>query len=79
MIPDGAVLIRDGLIEQPGVTRRIENLDAARGAIEIDAGGRVVMPGFVDSHTHLFYGSRTQIWTTPASARPICRPSQPEC
>src|SRR5438128_1757856 len=57
MIPDGAVLIRDGLVEQPGVTRRIENLDAARGAIEIDAGGRVVMPGFVDSHTHLFYGS----------------------
>jgi imidazolonepropionase len=57
IIPDGAVLIRDGLVEQPGVTRRIENLDAARGAVEIDAGGRVVMPGFVDSHTHLFYGS----------------------
>ncbi|MBS1854256.1 MAG: amidohydrolase family protein [Acidobacteria bacterium] len=53
VIGDGAVLIRDGRIAEVGPTRRLENLAGARGAIEIDASGRVVMPGFVDSHTHL--------------------------
>jgi imidazolonepropionase len=33
----------------------VENLAAARGAFEINAAGRVVMPGFVDSHTHLVF------------------------
>jgi imidazolonepropionase len=32
-------------------------LPAARRAREIDAAGCVVMPGFVDSHTHLIFGS----------------------
>jgi len=58
IIPDGALLIRDGLIDEVGPTRRIENLAAARGALEINATGRVVMPGFVDSHTHLIYPPR---------------------
>jgi imidazolonepropionase len=56
IIPDGAVLIKDGLIVDAGPGRRIENLAAARGAREFDATGRVVMPGFVDSHTHLVFG-----------------------
>jgi imidazolonepropionase len=56
IIPDGAVLIKDGLIVDAGPGRRIENLAAARGARELDATGRVVMPGFVDSHTHLVFG-----------------------
>jgi imidazolonepropionase len=33
----------------------VENLAAARGAVEVNALTRVVMPGFVDSHTHLLY------------------------
>lgn len=56
LIQDGAVLIRDGLVEEIGTTRRLENCVAAKGAVEIDATGRVVMPGFVDSHTHLIHG-----------------------
>jgi len=55
LIPDGSVLIRDGLVEEVGPTRRVENLKAARDAVEISAAGRVVMPGFVDSHTHLAF------------------------
>lgn len=58
VIPDGAVLIVDGVIQAVGPTRRIENLAEARNAEEINAAGRVVMPGFVDSHTHLVGGPR---------------------
>ncbi len=48
IIPDGSVLIRGGVIEEVGSTRRIENLAPARQAREIDAAGKVVMPAFVD-------------------------------
>ena len=41
-----------------GPSRRLENLALARGAEEIDASGRVVMPGFVDSHVHLAVAAR---------------------
>ncbi len=44
------------MIREVGPTRRIENLPDARRARDISAAGRVVMPGFVDSHTHLISG-----------------------
>jgi imidazolonepropionase len=56
IVPNGAVLIKDGVIVDAGPARRIEKLPAARRARESDATGRVVMPGFVDSHTHLVFG-----------------------
>jgi imidazolonepropionase len=56
LIPDGAVLIRDGRIFAVGQGRRVENLAEARNAFEIDATRRVILPGFVDSHTHLVSG-----------------------
>src|ERR1051326_1280974 len=52
IIADGAVLIRDGLIYEVGPSRRVEALREARNAEEISAIGRVVLPGFVDCHTH---------------------------
>ncbi len=48
IIPDGALLIRGGNILEAGPSRRVENLALARDAREINAAGRVVMPGFVD-------------------------------
>jgi imidazolonepropionase len=56
LIQDGAVLIVDGLIHDVGPSRRLENLALARQATLIDASGRVVLPGFVDCHTHLVSG-----------------------
>jgi imidazolonepropionase len=58
IVTDGAMLIRDGLVDEVGLARRVENLAKSRGAEEINARGCIVMPGFVDSHTHLIYPPR---------------------
>lgn len=50
-----ALAITDGLIEAVGSTGQI--LDMAGSARVIDAGGATVLPGFIDSHVHLFGGS----------------------
>jgi len=58
IVSDGAMLVEDGSIRAVGVRREIETLAAANVEF-VDAGGRVVMPGFVDAHTHLiFAGNR---------------------
>ena len=58
IIHDGAMLIRDGKVEAVGARSQIEGLLNSDTQI-IDAGGRVVTPGFVDAHTHLvFAGNR---------------------
>lgn len=59
VIRRGAVLVRDGRIEAVGTAREVESLRAARRAEKITARGMVMLPGFVDSHTHLvFAGNR---------------------
>lgn len=59
IIEDGAVAVKDGIIVFAGSTA-----DARQkifGEVTINAAGKVVMPGFVDPHTHLvFGGSREQ-------------------
>ena len=57
IIRDGGLLIRDGKMDIVGASDEIE--EAARDAEIIDLGGRLVLPGFVDAHTHLvFAGNR---------------------
>lgn len=53
IVPKGALLIRNGIIEDVGPARRVENLAGARRAREVDATGRVVMPAFVDADVSL--------------------------
>jgi imidazolonepropionase len=57
IIEDGAMLMRDGRIEQVGTRSRIEPLISPTCEM-LDAGGRVVMPGFVDAHTHLVFAGQ---------------------
>ena len=55
IIADGALLIRNGVIVAAGARRKIERLAEVRCAKHLDLGGRVVLPGLVDSHTHLIF------------------------
>jgi imidazolonepropionase len=58
IVPDGALLIRDGRIVAAGPRTEVEPLFGAEARV-IHAGGRVVLPGFVDAHTHpVFAGHR---------------------
>ncbi|MGH7231020.1 MAG: imidazolonepropionase [Nitrospiraceae bacterium] len=61
LVRNGAVLIRNQTIEMVGPQARVARSSAARRAVCLDAQGKVVLPGFVDSHTHaLFAGSRLE-------------------
>ncbi|HAF59602.1 MAG TPA: imidazolonepropionase [Bacillota bacterium] len=53
VIEDGAVLMEDGIIAAVGTTEEL--LPHAAGAEVIDCSGKAVLPGFVDSHTHLIF------------------------
>ncbi|MDX1707266.1 MAG: imidazolonepropionase [Desulfobacterales bacterium] len=61
IIADGAVLIKDGIIEAVGRSADIEkqlkkdSLDPSEFDT-IDARDKAVLPGFIDSHTHLVFG-----------------------
>jgi imidazolonepropionase len=54
IVNDGAMLVRDGRVAAVGSLREIEPI--ARDPEVVDAGGRAVVPGFVDAHTHLVFG-----------------------
>ncbi len=60
IIRDGAVIIKKGRIFWVGKTGDLpKEFGLSKEGREIDATGKVVMPGLIDSHTHLiFAGSR---------------------
>ena len=60
MIKNGTVAIKEGKIFWIGKTEECpKEISLGRGGHEIDAAGKVVMPGLIDAHTHLiFAGSR---------------------
>src|SRR5215813_3613924 len=58
IVNDGALLAVDGKITHVGSRAQIESLITPECEV-VDAGSRVVMPGFVDAHTHpVFAGTR---------------------
>lgn len=58
IVEDGAMLVRGGRIVRTGASAEIEPLIDADCEM-LDAGGRVLLPGFVDAHAHpVFAGDR---------------------
>ena len=56
IIDDASIYIRDGVIAALGAASEVASSPTGR---TLDAGGSVVMPGFVDAHTHpVFAGTR---------------------
>ncbi|MEO1020525.1 MAG: amidohydrolase family protein, partial [Pseudomonadota bacterium] len=50
-IADGALLVRDNVIEAVGTTARLEGIAADR---VLDLNGHVVMPGMINTHHHMY-------------------------
>lgn len=66
VISDASVVIENGVIAYVGDSRTAPAAD-----VEIHAGGRCVLPGFVDSHTHLvFAGDRSDEFAARMAGRP---------
>ena len=53
----GAMLIRDGVIAAIGPVAQVEKLSESKRAQLLDVDGRIVLHGFVDSHTHLIHAA----------------------
>ena len=75
---NGTVVLPDRLLEDAvvdcagGRIRRIGRPRTARGAMEVDAGGGYIVPGFVDIHVHGGDGADFMDGT-PEAVRTACR------
>jgi imidazolonepropionase len=59
ILADGTLILRDGVIEWVGPATEMPVVGDEPDTTWIDVAGKVVLPGFLDSHTHLlFAGSR---------------------
>jgi imidazolonepropionase-like amidohydrolase len=64
VIERGTVVVRDGRIVSVG-----EAAPSSRSGRRINAGGKTVMPGFIDSHRHLIQGDGAQWLSDRAAAQ----------
>jgi imidazolonepropionase len=56
LIEDGAVAVSDGIITHVGSSRDVLAQINENDYLSIDARGKTLLPGFVDSHTHFVFG-----------------------
>lgn len=71
IIPQGGVIVENGLIQATG---NFETLRHANPELEIEEvkGEQVLLPGFVDCHTHIcFAGSRAKDYSYVFRVKPI--------
>jgi len=67
IVGGGALLVRGGLVERVGARDEVERA-AGPDCELLDAGGRLVTPGFVDAHAHpVFAGNRADEFERRAS------------
>ena len=70
---DAAVLVEGGRIAWVGSASEGRTGEGPHVEI-VDAGGRALIPGFVDSHTHLvFGGDRADEFEARMAGTPLCR------
>lgn len=55
-IPDATIIITEGVISYVGESGKSPHIENESDYHKIDAKGKVCLPGFVDSHTHLIFG-----------------------
>ena len=68
LLTDAAVVVADGAVAWVGPRTAVPQATAGE---RVDAGGRAVLPGFVDSHGHLvFAGDRTAEFAARMSGQP---------
>ncbi len=76
LVTDAVVLLDGGRVAWAGPAREARDavghaLDGREPDVTVDAGGRAVLPGFVDSHTHLvFAGDRAAEFEARMAGRP---------
>jgi len=71
VIENGALAASEGVVRWVGVESELKSLDFADAVTEIDAGGRAVVPGLIDCHTHLvFAGDRSEEFAARLAGRP---------
>jgi imidazolonepropionase len=56
IIKNGAIVVEDGVIVAVGTTEEILSKYDEKKYKLIDASNKAVLPGFIDSHTHLIFG-----------------------
>lgn len=54
LVRDAAVLVEEGVIEEVGKSDDLLRA-TGEGVVKLNCGGRAVVPGFVDAHTHAVY------------------------
>ena len=73
VVNDAAIVVDNGLVAWVGPASGAPEADHA-----VDAAGRAVIPGFVDSHSHLvFAGDRSREFTARMAGEPYAAGSMP--
>lgn len=68
VVADAALVVESGRVGWVGPT---SDVPEGAGDVEVDAGGRAAVPGFVDSHAHpVFAGDRAQEFASRMQGRP---------
>jgi imidazolonepropionase len=71
VIVDGALAAEGGVVRWVGSQRDLPDIDRADAVTELDAGGKAVMPGLIDCHTHLvFAGDRSAEFAARLGGKP---------
>ncbi len=60
-IEDAFLLVDEGLIKDFGSMKQLPHFDDSESIIELDVTGRMILPSFCDSHTHLVYAGSREI------------------